>query len=138
VVNLNKRVLTIIFLLLTINVCAIEPSDINIEGKAGLELTKVENGPLLITPAVRGLWHFNDNIDFKAEINENFSNPSGQVASVPNHHSWCLDFGISYRLFESFWVEWRWSNRSLIRGHDSLFLEEFSNNRNVLGLYTKF
>jgi len=110
----------------------------SIEGKAGLEIMKEENGNFLYTVVVNGTWHYNSELAYKFGISENFSTIRGASSMIPNHHSWRTDFGVAYNMTRDLWLEWKWSNRILIKGNDNIFEDEFSKNRNIISIYTRF
>ena len=129
----------IISLITTIFLASATCFAFDLSGLCGLEMMKEENGNTKYMPVIRGTWHVSESLDFKAGFSENFTiKRGGSLFQVPNHHSFRFDLKASWLLHRDTWIEWGWSNRSLIDGHDNVFVEEYGKNRNVIAIYRRF
>ena len=127
-----KILLTIIMFML---ICSMSIAG-EFSGGAGLEAFKVENGPSMFSPFMKGDLTLDAHFKLKGSFYEGFSVIRGGV--VPNHHHFRYTLGAKWTPLKHITVGYWWDNRWLIPGHDNIFVEEFSGNRNYLNVYYKW
>lgn len=110
-----------------------------VTGRGGVNLMKQENGNWLQQIYIRGIYQVDRKFAVNGSFEENFSIKRGKKLGIGNHHSFRYTLGLNYRPFSNgltFYTQW--DNRWLIKGHDTIFVEEYGSNRNYFGVFYAF